>query len=245
MKYFRLILTLLGLYALCSTARAEATYEQMQLKADRLFNQDDWIPAGALYNYMMHERPTVADNYGRAIIASYAAADSVTPMQYLSRALEAHVPLDSVLTKVKTYAFAKSRANLYEQFMLRASEVYPWLARPLEPYLLNYFTSRRNAPEMIRYATTLLQGLPQSAHFLSILAQGYMLNDQYDLAADTWIRIIDIHPDNFDALINLATYYQLTSRADEALPYFRRAYALHATPYVAEQILRLTTPAGK
>ncbi len=223
-------------------AHADATYEQMQVKAGRLFDQDDWIPAGALYNFMIHERPTVADNYGRAVVAAYAAGDTLAPMQYLSGALESHIPLDSVLTKVKTYAFGKSRAGLYERFMLNASDTYPWLARALEPYLLQYYTSRRNGQEMVHYANRLLQGLPGNPGFLSILAEGYMIDNKYDKAAQAWTDIINAHPDNFDALVNLASYYSLTDRPEQALTYFRRAKAIHATPYIESQIKALTKP---
>lgn len=224
---------------MCLSARSEVTYEQLQVKADRLFDQDDWIPAGALYNYMIHERPEVSDNYGRAVVSAYAASDTVAPLQYLSLALKAHVPLDSVLSKVRTYAFAKSRAYDYERFMLHASEEFPWLERPLQPYLLQYYTSRRNAPEMIRYSLALLQGLPDSLEFMSILAQGYMLENRYDKAVQTWLTIIDAHPRNFDALVNLATYYDLTGHPAEALQYFRRAESLSPTPYIRAQIEKI------
>ncbi len=240
MNGFRWIIILICAAGIGLSARAEATYEQLQVKADRLFDQDDWIPAGALYNYMIHERPKVSDNYGRAVVAAYAASDTVAPLQYLSLALQAHVPFDSVLTKVRTYAFEKSRASVYERFMLRASKMYPWLARPLEPYLLQYYASRRNAPQMIHYAQALLQGLPGNPEFLSVLAQGYMLDNQYDKAVQTWMEIINTHPDNFTALVDLATFYNQSSRPAEALPYFRRAEAVRPTPYIRQQIKSIT-----
>lgn len=236
------ILIASALLAASLTARADATYEQMEVKAGRLFDQDDWIPARALYNFMMHERPQVADNYGRAVLAAYASGDTASAMQYLSSALEAHVPLDSVLTKVRTYAFSKSRASVYGRFMLSASETYPWLARPMEPYLLQYYTSRRNGPEMIHYATKLLQGLPGNVGFLSVLAQGYMLDGQYEKAVQAWLDILTAHPDNFEALVNLAAYYAQTGRPDQALAYYRRAAAIRSTPYIEQQIKLLSSP---
>lgn len=238
LRMTRFCIIILALCA-CFTASADATYEQVQVKAQRLFDQDDWIPAGALYTFMMHERPEVTDNYGRAVIAAYAASDTIRPMEILNAALSAHVPLDSVLAKVETYAMVKSRANLYQRFMLQASREYPWLERPIEPYLLRYFTSRRNGPEMIHYAQILLRGVPENVGFLSILADGYMLDDQYDKAVETWQSIIEFHPDNYQALINLATYYNQAGHLDQALPYFQRAAALRPTPYIEQEIRKI------
>jgi len=235
----RLCITLLVLCAYFSS-RAEATYEQVQVKAQRLFDQNDWIPAGALYTFMMHERPEVTDNYGRAVVAAYAANDTLRPMDILTSALSAHIPLDSVLAKVETYAFAKSRANLYQRFMLQASRQFPWLERPIQPYLLRYFSSRRNGPQMIHYAQILLSGLPGDVGFLTTLADGYMIDSQYEKAVETWLTIIDSHPDDYPALINLATYYDQSGHPDKALPYFRRAAALRPTPYINQQIRKIT-----
>ncbi len=236
----RLCIILLALSA-CFSLRAEATYEQVRVRAHYLFERNDWIPAGALYTFLMHERPEVTDNYGRAVVAAYAANDTLRPMDILTSALSAHIPLDSVLSKVETYAFAKSRAGLYERFMLQASRQFPWLERPVQPYLLRYFSSRRNGPQMIHYSRILLNGLPGDVGFLTTLADGYMIDNQYDKAVETWLAIIETHPDNYLALINLATFHDQSGRPDEALPYFRRAAALRPTPYIDGRISAITT----
>lgn len=232
-------LLLLCVLAIPGLAAAQADYEQMQVKADRLFSYDDWIPAGALYNYMLAERPTVADTYGRAIVCASAAGDSLRSMQLLAQAQEHHVPLESVLRNLESYAFAKSRAGIYEAFLHQASSHFPWLERPLQPYLLDYYTFRRNGPEMVRYARIMLAGMPTSPRYLQALAQGQMLMGHTQEAIEAWRQILAQHPADFDALVNLAACLALTGKPDEALATYRQAYAVRPTPYVAQRIAQL------
>lgn len=231
-KYF---LALLAAIATLS-AFAQADYQATQAKADRFFANREWGSATALYNYLLHEKPNDTDNYGRDIVASEMINDSIRSMQLLAQAMNYGAPLDSVLNKVRKYSFQVGADNMYENFMLQAAREYKWLERPLDAYLLRYYAFRRNAPKMTEYAQKMLKSTPNNVEFLSILAEAQLIQSQPQEAAATWKRILETEPENYHAILCLANYYDLSGEQEEAIGYFKKAYAIKHTPYVAEKL---------
>lgn len=219
--------------------QAQLSLEKADERASRFFANKEWASASAVYNYMLDLRPTDASIYGRAIVSAAEQADTTATMHLLNRAMKAAVPLDSVLSAVQTVSFEVGNSNFYEHFLLRAANTYSWMSRPIDSYLLRYYTFRRNGPRMVEYSLKMLRGVPYDTKFLSILADGYMTDGNLTDAVRTWERILDLDPDNYGALLYLANYHNLSGRPDLAVPYFRRAASIRPTPYVTA---RLTSP---
>lgn len=236
-KYAILILSL----ACAIAAGAQSKYDNARVKADRFFQFKEWGSAAAMCNLMIAERPGLAEPYGRGIVAYEMLGDTIAPMQLLHKAMQYGVPLDSVLTGVQRQAYDVGRGAMYERFMIQAARENKWMERPLDAYLLRYYAQRSNGPQMVVYARKMLAGAPRNTSFMLTLADGYMLTGQPALATETWLRILDIDPDNFKALSSLAAKAELDRDPAKALEYYRRAYKVKATPYVADKIQALST----
>lgn len=52
---------------------------------------------------------------------------------------------------------------------------------------------------------------------------------EYEAARDNWTKVLQIAPDNFEALLNLGTTYAGTGRNEQALVYFKRAYEIDSS----------------
>lgn len=239
MKLFRTISLVLSVAAaLC--ASAQNSFQAASAKAQRFFDNHEWANASALYTMLIHEQPSSRDLYGKAIVVSSILNDTVRCQQLLRQALSYNVPLDSVMADVKMYSFEARQPHLYENFLKRTARDNEWMKRAINAQLLKYYTFRSDAPEMEKYALLMLKGAPNNPSFLLTLAQSYMLQGRGPQAVEIWQNIIASHPDNYDAIINLANYHALTGNPDAAIPLYTKAYDLRPTPYVQATIERLT-----
>ncbi len=239
MKRIFAILTV-GVMALA--ASAQISYDNTKAKADRFFSHQEWASAAAMYNFMLQEQPKESDTYGRAIVATEMLGDTLRSMQLLNDAMRYGVPLDSVLTNVRRYAFQQDQGALYEKFMYQAIDHNPWMERPIDAYLLDYYVFRRNGQQMVAYSDKMLRGTPDNVKFMQSKAEGYMINNQPQQAVATWQRILELQPSNYTAIINLANYYDMVDDRAQALKYFREARTQKSTPYVDQAIRRLEDP---
>ena len=217
-------------------ASAQVTYENTRAKANRFFDNSEWASAAAVYGLMLHERPSIPDTYGRAIVSYEMLDEEGRAMELLNSAMNHGVSLDSVLTNVQKHSYAIGQGPLYEQFINQAYAAHPWMQRPLDAYLLRYYTERRNGPMMVKVAQRMLQGSPDNINFMATEADGEMISGNTANAVEIWKKILAIAPDNYLAILQLANYYDLNGQGAEALPYFRRAKAIRATPYVDDRI---------
>lgn len=218
--------------AVFAVARAGTDYDAVSRKASRFFDNGEWASAGALYGLMLDESPDDAWVYGRAAVSCMMSGDTLRSMDFMSDAMSHGVSLDSVLLSVGRASREIGHGELYEAFLYGVQDAFPWLSRPIDAYLLRYYTFRNDAPMMIRYASAMLQGLPDNTAFLSILARGYMLEGRDREAMAVWEHIISIDGDNYDALICAGNLYAMIPDPEKALPLLERAFALRPTPYV-------------
>ncbi|MCM1451263.1 MAG: hypothetical protein NC102_03320 [Clostridium sp.] len=241
MARLRYIFILILTFACAQGLAAQSKYDNAKVKADRFFQYKEWGSAAAMCNLMIWERPALAEPYARGIVAYEMLGDTIRPMELLDKAMRYGVPLDSVLTGVQRQAYAVGRGAMYEQFMLQAASENKWMKRPLDAYLLRYYAFRQDGPKMAEYARKMLSGAPRNIGFMLTLADGYMLMGEAGLARDVWLKALDIEPDNFNALLCMANLEDLDGRTGEALDYFRHAYRVKPTPYIAEMIDKLST----
>jgi predicted Zn-dependent protease len=242
----RKLLLIVGLMVACLSVKGQTPYARLELKADRFFSQREWAQAAATYYQMLELRPEVAATYGKAIVANAVRGDSVAEMELLVKALNAKIPFDSVLTRVKSTSFQLGKSNLYGDFLLRAKAECPWMRRPIDGYLLRYYIYRNDGPNMMAYSRIMLQGDETNTGFLTSLAQGAMLCGDYDEAVTTYQTILALDPENYNALLALGNYYLALEETEpaeagtspgasaqiRARDYLARANALRPTPYV-------------
>lgn len=207
-------------------------------KAARAFQAGDWPSAHALYMMLSDAEPRRPQPYGRAIVASLMRGDTTATASEVERALSHGVKLDSVLTVVETDLLALGKGNMYVAELHRIGKALPYLRRPMDIRLLDYYTFRCDAPNIIRYSRLLLAGLPDSATYLNSLANGYVLAGDMEHAVATWRHVIELHPDNLEALVSLGNALAETA-PQQALPYLKKAYSLHPTPYLESLISSL------
>lgn len=238
----------------------QTPYSRLETKADRFFDQREWAQAAATYYQMIDIKPEVAATYGKAIVANAARGDTVAEMDLMMRALNAKIPFDSVLSRVKSTSFLIGRSNLYGDFLLRVKDEYPWMRRPIDNYLLRYYVYRNDGRKMMEYSRLMLQGASGNIGFLTSLAQGAMLCGDYDEAVRAYESIFAVSPSDYDTLVALGNYYYIENQeavssssvplwsgpfADKARGYLSRADSIRSTPYITSLLSALTPPRRK
>lgn len=222
-----------------------ADYEVLRSRSERFFGQQEWASASAMYDLMIEQQPKVVDTYCHAIVSAGMQSDTLSQIRLMRQSIKAHIAFDSIFKGVKRLSFQVKEGTLYEQFLNVIKRAEPWLTRSADRYLLDYYVFRNDAQKMIDYSKRMLSGLPNDEGFLSILAQGYMLNGQYAESVDTYRRILEISPNNYDALLRLGLYYDsVANESDaarkEALKFLQRACKIKATPFINAKIARLS-----
>lgn len=232
----------LGLVAV-SPAGAVSPYPVLKERADRFFSQKEWRQAVATYELMLDERPDVPETYGRAIVANGMHSDMNAETALMEKALDHHVPFDSVFSRVREFSFSLGKAVIYEDFLKGVREKYPWMKRTVDAQLLNYYTFRRNGKMMDSYSKAMLAGNSDNVKFRSLQAEGYVFQGLIPRAMQAYRDVLDADPDNIEALLYLGNWYAIRAReqgntnaAEDrgmAAHYLSRAYSLRPTPYVA------------
>lgn len=238
-KILFLILTILPL------AVSATDYDALRVKADRFFDQKEWPSAAAMLDLMLDKHPDVASTYGRAIVVAALRGDTVAEMELMNRSIVNYVPFDSTFAVVRAVSFSLGKTDLYEDFLLRTKRSEPWLARTVDAYLMRYYTFRRNPAKMVEYSRLMLKGMPDNVDFLSTLAGGLMLEGDPGGAIDTYRRILEIDPGNYNALLEIGNYNYMRWRDNRddraaltrARAALSQALAIKATPYVSATIV--------
>ena len=215
------------------------SYEATAVKAGRFFKYREWANAAAMYELMLEEQPKVCDTYAHAIVTAGMRSLPDYEIALAEKAQANLVPVDSLLQGVRRVSFSLGETSQYEKFLLLLKERQRWLGRSIDKQLLKYYLFRRNAQEIEKYSRIMLSGAPDNADFMLALAQGRLLNGDYEGAMATYRDVLALYPDNYTALLYLGNYCRDNGKAADALHYLRRAQALKPTPYVDECISRL------
>lgn len=226
-------------------AAAVSPYGVLQERAERFFSQKEWTQASAVYDLMLDEKPGVAATYGRAIVANGIRGDHKAQVALMQKALDNHVPFDSVFSRVRQSSFELGRTRLYEQFLTQVRNAYPWMKRTIDGYLLRYYAYRKNGEMIDCYSRLMLDGAPGNVEFLTLLGEGCFLQNLPDKAVEAYEAVLAEAPDNYNALVTLGNWYAQCAAGGDAQAvglardYLSRAYALYPTPYVAARLARL------
>lgn len=236
-----LVWALMMLCAPC--ASGVSPYPELESKAQRAFNHQEWASASALLDLMLDERPQVADTYGQAIVVNAMRGDTVAEMRLMSKALDNHIPFDSVFSRVRQWSFLLGKTHLFEKFLTNVRDTHPWMKRTINSYLLKYYSFRRNGSEMVNYSNIMLTGAPDNVGFLTTLADGYMLTGNFPAAVEAYERVLGVEPRNYHALLTLGNWFALQpdgAGKEMALKYLTEANSVRPTPYVTSQLKALS-----
>lgn len=228
-----LLLSFLGLQAQVSD------YQRIEGKAQRFFDYSEWASANAMYMLMLEKEPSVISTYSHAVVANVMAGDTLQALSLVPKAMSNNIALDSLLTDVKATSFSIGRGDLYENYLLKIKTTYPWLSRVADNYLMQYYAFRRNGPQLVNYARTMLAGLPESRNFLRMLAEGLMLSGDLKGAETTWLRVVSLYPEDYETILDLANYFDAINDREATLNWMRRADTLKKSPYVTARIAAL------
>lgn len=239
-KVSKILITLMALLA-PAIALCVNDYNRLAARSRMFFDNSEWTSAKAMYILMLEEKPEVADTYGRAVVCYTLSGDTIGAVDLLTQAMKHEIPLDTVLANVRDAGFSIGRGDLYCDYLYAVKANCPWLSRPIDNHLMRYYAFRQNGAELVHYAQIMLAGLPDNTEFLRMLAQGLLLQGDADGAIDAWKRVIALHPDNYDTVLDLANCYDALGRRDDALHWMQRALELRPTPYVRNSIDRLTS----
>lgn len=199
--------------------------------AERAYSSGEWARAQALYMLATDAPHPDAVPYGRAIVAALMNGDTTATSLMLEKALKSGIPFDSVLEVIEQSSMSLGKGGMYVGELHRIAAELPYLRRPVDARLLSYYTFRSDPDNIIRYSQALLRGMPDAPEWLNSLAYGYMLAGDNDSAAATWRRVLEVDPDNYDALLNLGNMLLATDR-QAAMPLLKRACDLRPTDYL-------------
>ncbi len=231
----RILLLMFFAIPAMQTAMAVSSYATLEARALRFFTHSEWAPAAACFDLMLDERPEVAQTYGRAIVANGAIGHSDAQLALMQKALDNHIPFDSIFSEVRSCAYSIGKAEEFEKFLKLNRNASPWMTRQIDTQLLRYYRFRANGAEMIELSRKLLAGAPENIEFLSALAKGYMLTGQFTEGIDTYLIINNLDRNNLTALLALGNWY-LENPVDgvDGKAFLRQAYLIRPTPYLAK-----------
>lgn len=238
----RLTLIVISLAAMLGAVAQTSTYDEYSIKAHRYFGFEEWATAGALYSILISERPEAVDNYSHAIVAAGMLGDTLQQVNITHLALTNRLNIDSLFTYTERTSFEVGQTSLYEDYLLLVRADTPWLARVINGYLLRYYSYRAYGPGIVEYSTRMLEGAPLDERFMLSLARGYLLCGDTSKAIDTYLKVIELNPSNYRALLYVGNYYrQFTDPASRsaARAYLQAAYRIHPTPYIEEALRQL------
>lgn len=221
----KIIAAVLLTFAALGLRGAETPDSALAAKADRAFVNGEWSGASALYMLLSDKNPTAALPYARMIIAQEMRSDTAESTATMERALAHAVPVDSILEPARLAAFSIKRPELYEKLLLRLQGMLPYLHRVLDIRLLRYYTMRRDPAGMSAYSRRMLAGNPGDTYALQTMAEAAVMKGDMAEAIADWKKILEIEPENYNALAALATALAKTDPA-KARDYARRALAI-------------------
>lgn len=226
MRQFIITAILTASCALAVAGHGDALLE----KARRAYDNGEWASATALYGVVCDRTPGITEAYARRIVASELITDTIGSVAAIEEAMNAEVSAQELFRELRGNAFASGHAGIYPSVLTRARNKLPWMARPIDTALLEYYKFRNNPAETESYARTLLAGLPDDTGYLSTLAGSYMMQGEESEAVAIYRHILEIDPANFDALVILGNYSLDTGNKTQAREYLARAYAIRPTP---------------
>lgn len=219
-------------------------------KADRFYRHEEWANALAMFRLILEEDPADMRTYGRSVAVYGAIGNAEEQILLLERTQSLGLPLDGLFDEVRKSAYEIDRPHILERFMLLVKERQPWLKRNINLRLARYYDSRNNAPKMIAMSDSLLSQNPNDPSMLRVKARGRMLQDDYEGAVAVYKRILELQPDDTDAMLNIGIYYYndfSTNRlpldseaAEEARRYLSMAFRLRPTEHLRSLLSALS-----
>lgn len=235
-----LLLILQALFNLPVNAQVKSDYNTLAVKAQRFYDFGDWKSALAMYELILMQRPDDTRSYASACISAGMAADSLRQISLMERAEKNAIPIDTLLSAVRSQAIYLSEPNVYIDFLNRVRRAQPWTSRMIDVRLLDFYIFRADNDMVIVTASKLLASTPDNINFLAALANAYSEKGDYTKSMDCYKKILSVDSKNIHALLSLGNYYASCSNNEEALKYLKEAYRIAPTPYLESTVRSLS-----
>lgn len=228
---------------------ADVNLVSVREKAERFYAYKEWANALAMFRVILSETPGDMQAYGRSVAVYGILGNREEQEELLERTQSYGLPLDKLFEEVRKSAFENGEPQVLEEFMLLVKERQPWMKRNIDLRLARYYDFRNNAPKMIAQSDSLLAVNPDDPEMLRIKARGYMLSDGYQESVALYERILELCPEDTDAMLNIGIYYynEVAERnlpldsgeAEEARKYLSQAFRLKPTAHLRTLLSRL------
>lgn len=234
MKIYLFLLSLL--VALGASAQGD---NPLLDKARRAYDNGEWASATALYGVACDRTPGLPEAYARRVVASELITDSIGSVAAIEDALNAEIGAEELFRLFRENAFTSGHPEIYPVVLKRARTMISWIARPIDAALLDYYRFRNDPAGTEEYARALLSGLPDDTGYRAILGESLMMQGREDEAIAEYKRILEIDPQNFDALVVLGNYNLDAGHRDLAREYLNRAYSIRPVPAIRQTLEKL------
>lgn len=231
----RLLPLILVFLAATAAAVAPDRLATLTTRGARAFDAAEWASATALYEMAIDLRPDSAGLYAMVVASDVMAGDTVSAADAMTRAMSHGIGFAPLLGRVRSTLFSIGAGDRYGALLPVLRNEMPWMSRAIDHELLEHFIFRCDGPMMVKYARIMLAGLPDSPEYLSILARGYALQDDFSAAEGVWREMLRLDPDNYEALLSLGNCLDMKGDPEGRM-LLRRAYEIRPTPYVATLI---------
>lgn len=191
------------------SAMATTDYAVLEGKAQRFFDHSEWPSASAMYELMLAQQPKNISVYSRAIVAAGMVNDTAKQVSLLERTENNAIPFDSIFSGVLRVSTNLGETTTYTSFMNLVKIKQPWLVRTIDVRLLDFYTFRSDADNMIITADALLKVTPDNVKFLTDKGLGYTLKGDYINSMDCYRKVLEYDKDNINALLNLGNYHNI------------------------------------
>lgn len=208
-QYSRILIFLVVAFTSCMASHGATDYTTLESKAARFYANSEWTSATAMYELMLEQKPMEIPIYARAIVAGGILKNPELQFQFMERTQKFGLSLDSIFNNVKNEAFALSQPQIYEDFLMLMKSRQSWLARNINIQLLSYYTFRNDVDNMISTAEMLLKSTPDNVNFLQAMGDAYCMKGELAESMTWYKKIIEIQPNNYNALLTLGNYYNI------------------------------------
>ena len=219
--------------------RTAVAYDSLQARAYRFYAHREWHSVIAMCWLMLDEKPDRAETYAQALTAATVAGDTLAQGQLTTAASRRGLAPEPVFSLVRSRCVALGDAALYVDYLNRVKVQEPWLARAVDGALARYYAGRRDGQATLLYSDKMLQGLPDSREYLTLMARGYLDEGNIAAAMKVWSHILTLFPDDTEALLWLGNGALAAGDKESALAYLAKANSLKPTPWLARKIREL------
>lgn len=183
--------------------------------AKGLFVEGNFTDSGKkLQDYLKGVDSKDADVYALAVLSFVQNNDSEKAVQIIRLSAQRGVDIDNVFGQMRQISISSGMPGIFEKISVllkKSEEIYSGISGK---YLLQFYLDSRNYEKANLLLDDLLRINPASIENLSTLALVYQSQGRDSLAVETYKKVVELDPLNFDANVFIGTYYYLIGKGE-------------------------------